>query len=937
MLTENNLPHTEELSPVSKAPSADELLEQLQHVYQRQSKAEDFRNEADVYKNLLAKLIERLASSGYVLNAPLAIGSTASVWVVYDKELRQPRALKLPRPRLGKLKNIVLVVRAERERLAALNHQNIIKIYSSGEVELEIDAERYSFPYFIMEYLKDIQDLDDYILSNRHSLTAERVIGYFRDLLSGLSFLHEQSIIHCDIKPGNLLKARNSPALIADLGYAKHFDRPSKEEEKFTQVIHTPYYAHPELKSRLVESSDSNANIAEVPRGRLRPAFDLFAFGRSMQKVLTKLQEEEKSDPKTEYGKQSIFTPYQWIYLGYIAKRLLDGKVVEHSDDDLTSDVIPGLSDDVMPQICYRSSDEALEDFEKLLHLYDLEGEIPELNPNLSSYIQIPHCRVPLTHRVQEIINHPTFTRLAQVTQLGFVSLVYPSATHTRFEHVIGTFAHCCEYMRALWYDQANGLFQNIMSKKDIELGLLAALLHDIGQYPMAHDLTEVASEFAHERFTQQALITVDPISGESLAQVIFAEWGIEVDDILKVMSADKDSDFRHRLLNSLISGPLDCDKLDYLKRDSTHLGVSFGLSIDDERLLRNLTIAYNSSDQIISVEGREVRVRKLDTAEIGITEKALVVAQSLWKVRRDMFSQIYWQHTTRALKAMLAYVVRNILLRLNEESRDQFWADFQMFIFAPLTFKSLLTDSNKTRHETEKEMEKQETKLEELWGTELQEDKLSFLSSSQLYPSDDALLMFLWDYASDIEKRMIQSIRSRKVYRRHAVLSGSRKKREYEPDRIMYENIYSRFRTYRLDGNIERIEQDRKNWEGQIIDEVDILLDENPRLIPQGRTREDIVASLENTTPLILVDIPVKSTSKVGLDEFLLYLPEDYAGIHSRRPGPFPTFSPSLLDLEQTNFDKEVGKIRVLAHPEWTDFLVRCVPEQTVLKILSS
>lgn len=929
MLSESSLDENRGQHPAPKTLSAEDLFELLRQVYERQKKNEDFNIEADVYNNLLPNLISRLESAGYILNQPLAIGSTASVWIVYDKELRQRRALKLPRPRLGKLKNIVLVVRAERERLAALNHQNIIKIYSSGEVDLDISGEKYSFPYFVMEYLENIQDLDDYIISNLHLITGEKVINYFRDLLSGLSFLHDQSVVHCDIKPGNLLKAPNSPALIADLGYAKHFNRLSPEERKLTQVIHTPYYAHPELGSRLVESSDSNANVAEIPRERLRPAFDLFAFGRSMQEVLIKIREAEKVDPAKRYGRESIFTHYQWGYLSYIAKRLLDGKVIESGDDAIKADVILGLPDNVMEQLRYRSAEEALEDFEKLLHLYDLEGEIPELNPNLSSYIQIPHCRVPLTHRVQEIINHSTFARLAQVTQLGFVSLIYPSATHTRFEHVLGTFSHCCEYLRALWYDQANGLFQSIMSKKDIELCLLAALLHDIGQYPMSHDLTEVASDFAHERLTAQSLLRIDPISGESLSQVISSEWGIDTDEILSVINADRDSDFRHRILHSIISGPLDCDKLDYLKRDSTHLGVSFGLSIDHERLLRNLTIAYKSTERSVTLEGRELRVRELETAEIGVTEKALVVAQSLWKVRKDMFSQIYWHHTTRALKSMLGFVARNILIRLEtEERKDQFWTDFNKFIFTPLAFTNLHMETEHERQDIESN--------DDNWAVDSKDYSITPLTPSSLCPTDDSLLMFLWEYASDEEKRVIQAIRSRKVYRRLAVLSGTRKHREFDYERTMYDKIYGRFQTYRMDGNLDRIEQDRQVWEEEIIEQVNLLLGENSRLLQPGRTREDIIGSLRRVRPLILVDIPIKATAIKAGNEYLLYLPEDYAGVHSRVPGALPQFTPSVTELEQTSFDKEVGKIRVLAHPEWTEFLVRCVPEQTILEIVS-
>src|SRR5208282_6157204 len=130
----------------------------------------------------------------------------------------------------------------------------------------------------------------------------------------------------------------------------------------------------------------------------------------------------------------------------------------------------------------------ALQDIQKLLHLFDLEGKVPELDPDIRAYIQIPHAKVPKTPRVEAIINHPCFSRLARVSQLGFVSLVYPGAAHSRFEHSLGTLARCCAYVRALWYDTENPLFQSIMNEREVGLVLLAALLHDLGQYPMAHD-----------------------------------------------------------------------------------------------------------------------------------------------------------------------------------------------------------------------------------------------------------------------------------------------------------------------------------------------------------------------------------------------------------------------------------------------------------------
>ena len=205
----------------------------------------------------------------------------------------------------------------------------------------------------------------------------------------------------------------------------------------------------------------------EIGRDKLDTKFDLFALGRTFQEILWKLRLHERRSPAKDFGRDSVFTTYQWQYLSIISKRLLDG-VVERkpgslpNDDlalfptdsakgeveDLFQDCLPGVAEKAMGRLRYESATQALEDLEKLLHLYDLEGKVPELNSNLRTYIQIPHCQVPLTDRVRRVINHPAFERISQTTQLGFVSMVYPGARHTRYEHVLGTFWHCCGYVR---------------------------------------------------------------------------------------------------------------------------------------------------------------------------------------------------------------------------------------------------------------------------------------------------------------------------------------------------------------------------------------------------------------------------------------------------------------------------------------------------------
>lgn len=897
----------------------EELIAELEDVFRRKHVIDEFRTERPVYEDLIPKLAAELEGQ-YRITRIIDLGSTAAVCEVYDWNLEQRRALKLPRPTLGKLSDIIRIVRTERVRLAALNHQNVIKIFTSREIDLEISGEKYSFPYFVMEFLAGVQDFDDFVLDQRKTLTAGGLIENFRDVLAGVSFLHRENIIHCDIKPANILKAPNRPALIADLGYAKHLQKIAATDNQFTDVTYTRYYAHPELVEHIKSSANPYANVSEIPRDKLRPAFDLYALGRSMQEVLTKLRTAERADAEGDFGRKSLLNPYQWSYLGLISKRLLDGYVERHSDDELESDSIPELPADLMSELSYKAAEEALEDVEKLLHLYDLEGEIEELNPNLSAFIQIPGCRVPLTERVKEVINHPTFARLAQVTQLGFVSLVYPGAIHTRFEHVLGTFARCCEYMRALWYDPSNCLFQAIMSKSDIELGILAALLHDVAQYPMAHDLTEISSKFTHEKYTEAVLQHTYPGRRESLAEVIKGVWHRESDEVLDVIHADENSRFRHRILNSLIDGPLDCDKLDYLGRDSIHLGIKFGSALDEDRLTRNLTLAYKLKKEAEAGEGRRERVQRLEFVGIGVAEKALVVAQSVLKGRKDMFTQVYWQHTTRAVKAMLGFVVRRILMRLDtEDANAQFWYRFNQFVFAPA---SVLHQSN-FRADPEGKV------VDELGISPVPHELLPS-SCSHLVPSDDAALLFFWQFATTEERRILKAIQDRELYRRLAVLSGVRKPAKYQA-------IYGLFRHYRVAEDYKAIEDQRQQWENEIVNLVSERLDEKTYLLPSGRTKDQILVEMRSAAPLILVDIPVKSISHSTEPTKLYYLMEDYAGVHSRESGYFPDFDELVIDVDESKFDIDVGKIRVLAHPQWRDFLDRCVKETKIFDILTT
>lgn len=853
------------------------LLAELKDVYSRNKYAADYDSERGIYEHVLEPLASALAP--LEIQKPLACGSTATIWQVFDHSLQLKRALKFPRPRLARLDKILRVLRAERENLSSLNHQNIVKVYLAGELdEIAVGGHRYSFPYFLMEFLDEIDDFDRYLVKHIDSLSAEQLIAHFRDAVAGVDYLHRQDVIHCDLKPGNMLISPTTPTLIADLGYSKK-PFPLLSPAGATEVTYTPNYAHPRLRERMERDTDPNANVAELDRADLQVAFDLYALGRSFKEVLKKLAAAEKESIDAGRRSGPVFSLYQWRYLALIAIRLLDGEV-EYVDekDPLSSDVVHGLPRERAADIKYLSAEEAVEDCDRLLNLYDLEGQIPELNPNLRSYIQVPGIQVPLTNRVQVLIDHPLLARLSSITQLGFVNLVYPGATHTRFEHVIGTFAHCCESIRALWYDESNCFFRSVMRQRDIESLLAASLLHDVAQYPMGHDLAEVASEFDHDRFTDELLVKRVAPSGDSLADTLERHWGLRVEDVTDVLGATPDSSLRARILRSILNGPLDCDKIDYLSRDSTHLGVAFGRPIDLPRLRKNLTVVWDGSGEDLVIE-------------VGVAEKALAIAEILWRARHDMFRQVYWQHSIRSLKAMLAFVVRSKVMRNTGAQQD-----LLSFIINPLAYSR--------RGEPGAEQSTPDLSVPE-WLSRGGEAETTVISA-HLHPSDDALLSFLASDASPTEGAVLEMIRDRRLFKRFVVLSAEGNRSGQHAD------LYTWFRELRLNGSHGSIETQRQHWESLVLDEISIRA---------GQKCRELIEEIRSVgRPGLLVDIPVKALRRGGASEALWYVPEERMRHRWPEPSWFPAPQESTIEIEGPRFDTSVGKIRFLLHPDIHD-----------------
>ena len=231
-----------------------------------------------------------------------------------------------------------------------------------------------------------------------------------------------------------------------------------------------------------------------------------------------------------------------------------------------------------------------------------------------------------------ELIDTPAFQRLRYVRQLGLAFLVYPGASHSRFEHALGAY-HLARQAIAILAER--GDLRDIDAALTTEVSV-AMLLHDIGHYPFSHALEEIGA--LHHEEVARPLIT-----GGAIGDILRRALGTEAPErIVNLIRGKSDS-----ALQGLISGSLDLDKIEYLRRDALMCGVPYG-EIDAERLLNSLTVVPQTA-------GPALRT-------IGIREKGLSALESLLFAKYQMYRNVYWHHAVRSATAMYKRLVSDAL-----------------------------------------------------------------------------------------------------------------------------------------------------------------------------------------------------------------------------------------------------------------------------------
>jgi len=274
----------------------------------------------------------------------------------------------------------------------------------------------------------------------------------------------------------------------------------------------------------------------------------------------------------------------------------------------------------------------------------DIESPEPQRDPMTRNEGEVVRTvRDPLWQNIglgkaaAEIVDAPEFQRLRHVKQLGFAHLVYPGAFHTRFLHALGVYHLTGRAIDAL---RSRGAFVELSSGETdaIPVVRLAALLHDIGHYPFSHAMEELEADAIpghHEELADRFLAA--PVIRDVLAGVA-ANAASQIGDLIRGESDHP--------LQGLVSGSLDLDKIDYLRRDSLFCGVPYG-AVDVDRLLESLTLARESNNAPL---------------EVAVTEKGISALESLMFAKYQMFRNVYWHHAVRAATVTFRRLIEGAL-----------------------------------------------------------------------------------------------------------------------------------------------------------------------------------------------------------------------------------------------------------------------------------
>tara|TARA_Y100000589_G_scaffold326734_1_gene367086 strand:+ start:1357 stop:2610 length:1254 start_codon:yes stop_codon:yes gene_type:complete len=259
---------------------------------------------------------------------------------------------------------------------------------------------------------------------------------------------------------------------------------------------------------------------------------------------------------------------------------------------------------------------------------------------------------------VMELIETEAFQRLRRIKQLGSASLVFHGAESSRFTHSIGVFCIARNI-----YQRLVEIEPNFEKNKFVLLG--AALLHDLGHGPLSHTSEEIFLH-NHELWSQKLINYYQPVNS------ILKKYGKDIPQKIGELFSSKN--LIADPIKTLISSEIDCDRLDYLLRDSYNTGTRYGL-IDLERIISAFTFSPDGS--------------------IAIKPKGVIAIEHFLVLRNIMYRTIY----THRINEICSWMLENLIKTIKENFENNIWIDrcLRNWIFEPknLNFENFLSNDD--------------------------------------------------------------------------------------------------------------------------------------------------------------------------------------------------------------------------------------------------
>lgn len=492
--------------------------------------------------------------------------------------------------------------------LSGFNHQNILKVIEAGVWNSK--ASGYEVPFVVTDYIEG-QTLKEALADGQFQRQLRQwpyiLIDIILQICRGVSHLHARNFFHCDIAPKNIFLQGDGPeyqVVIGDLGTGRTIlDAATGEEPAF--ITGTVAYCPPEVALLI------NREVPFAQFRQLQPYWDIFAVAQTAVDLIKSLNNERDIRPA-------------WL-------AALNTSVQTALDNNLAFKTIKDLEHRV-----------------RLLHpMQHTIWEVQELSENSPKAIRelLPIEPVSTSSRIRKLIRHPALVRLKRVPQLMMATKMLYSGSHDRYEHSLGVYQGTRRYLLALLNDDE---FLSFFEPNYIELALVASLLSNITRFPFSTLIHELHTKDRRlfDKFTRPLIfdeLLDNYPTGKSLGSLLEQHFpNVDKSKLKDVLTSGHlpHQDPGIRFIKQLLNSSVDVRGMDYLRRDSHHVGVFRGDMLDLGDLLPHI---------------------KFKNHELVIRGTGLTVIEQVITLRYWLFIRVYWNRPNRTVIAMIRAIISSL------------------------------------------------------------------------------------------------------------------------------------------------------------------------------------------------------------------------------------------------------------------------------------